>query len=276
MLKIVSAEFIKGAINGKQFPQIGVPEFAFFGRSNAGKSSLINMLLNRKNLVKTGSKPGMTREINFFMVNGPARLELPGVGRRPDGQSDLQEPAAVLDGRQRDPEDAGDLDVVGTAHHHAAQIVLRGEQGGGELVGVDLGRCSGARGAALVDVPLVGGQGGGPVHEVPELVGAGEAHPGRGLVLVQVDVRAVVRADDHAPRVVAELAGEDGQPHAAGDLDRVYGQPPVGPEPFEHVGGVLPRLLPQFYSGGRFVNHSVLLPASPPSIADTTATFFYS
>ena len=73
MLKIVSAEFIKGATAGKQFPQTGVPEFAFFGRSNAGKSSLINMLLNRRNLVKTGSKPGMTREINFFMVNGHAR-----------------------------------------------------------------------------------------------------------------------------------------------------------------------------------------------------------
>ena len=73
MLKIASAEFIKGAINSKQFPQTGVPEFAFFGRSNAGKSSLINMLLNRKNLVKTGSKPGMTREINFFIVNAPAK-----------------------------------------------------------------------------------------------------------------------------------------------------------------------------------------------------------
>ena len=73
MLKIVSAEFIKGATASKQFPQTGILEFAFFGRSNAGKSSLINMLLNRKNLVKTGSKPGMTREINFFMVNGHAR-----------------------------------------------------------------------------------------------------------------------------------------------------------------------------------------------------------
>ena len=73
MVKIVSAEFIKGAIKSKQFPQTGVPEFAFFGRSNAGKSSLINMLLNRKNLVKTGSKPGMTREINFFIVNAPAK-----------------------------------------------------------------------------------------------------------------------------------------------------------------------------------------------------------
>ena len=85
MLKIVSAEFIIGATAGKQFPQTGIPEFAFFGRSNAGKSSLINMLLNRKNLVKTGSKPGMTREINFFMVNGPARLAASGKGQTSGG-----------------------------------------------------------------------------------------------------------------------------------------------------------------------------------------------
>ncbi len=71
-LKITSASFIKGAVKAAQFPATGLPEFAFFGRSNAGKSSLINMLLNRKNLVKTGARPGMTREINFFAVNTPA------------------------------------------------------------------------------------------------------------------------------------------------------------------------------------------------------------
>ena len=73
-MKIINAEFIKGAVKAEQFPKIGVSEFAFFGRSNAGKSSLINMLVNRKNLVKTGSRPGMTREGNFFLVNRPASL----------------------------------------------------------------------------------------------------------------------------------------------------------------------------------------------------------
>lgn len=73
MLNIITAEFIKGAVKSSQFPQTGLPEYAFFGRSNAGKSSLINMLLNRKNLVKTGSRPGMTREINFFAVNRPIK-----------------------------------------------------------------------------------------------------------------------------------------------------------------------------------------------------------
>ena len=106
MLKIVSAEFIKGAINSKQFPQIGVPEFAFFGRSNAGKSSLINMLLNRKNLVKTGAKPGMTREINFFAVNAPASkppsaesfcvADLPGYGFAQVSQAERKRIDAML------------------------------------------------------------------------------------------------------------------------------------------------------------------------------------
>ena len=106
MLKIVSAEFIKGAISSKQFPQIGVPEFAFFGRSNAGKSSLINMLLNRKNLVKTGAKPGMTREINFFAVNAPASkqpsaesfcvADLPGYGFAQVSQAERKRIDAML------------------------------------------------------------------------------------------------------------------------------------------------------------------------------------
>lgn len=75
-MRIINAEFVKGAVSGEQFPYLGVPEFAFFGRSNAGKSSLINMLVNRKNLVKTGSRPGMTREINFFFINKPAGFKI--------------------------------------------------------------------------------------------------------------------------------------------------------------------------------------------------------
>lgn len=75
-MRIVNAEFIKGAVKAEQFPVLGVPEFAFFGRSNAGKSSLINMLVNRKNLVKTGSRPGMTREVNFFVVNKSAGFKI--------------------------------------------------------------------------------------------------------------------------------------------------------------------------------------------------------
>ncbi|MGP1439779.1 MAG: ribosome biogenesis GTP-binding protein YihA/YsxC [Treponema sp.] len=70
MFKILSSEFIKSAIKKAEYPNdVQLVEFAFFGRSNAGKSSLINFLLNRKNLVKVGSKPGMTQSVNFFLIN---------------------------------------------------------------------------------------------------------------------------------------------------------------------------------------------------------------
>ena len=70
MLKILNSEFIKSAIKKEEYPNdVSLTEFAFFGRSNAGKSSLINLLLNRKNLVKVGSKPGMTQSVNFFLIN---------------------------------------------------------------------------------------------------------------------------------------------------------------------------------------------------------------
>lgn len=70
MLKIFNSEFIKSATKKDEYPNDRpLAEFAFFGRSNAGKSSLINLLLNRKNLVKVGSRPGMTQSVNFFLVN---------------------------------------------------------------------------------------------------------------------------------------------------------------------------------------------------------------
>ena len=70
MLKILNSEFIKSAIKKEEYPNdVSLTEFAFFGRSNAGKSSLINLLLNRKNLVKVGSRPGMTQSVNFFLIN---------------------------------------------------------------------------------------------------------------------------------------------------------------------------------------------------------------
>lgn len=70
-----------GAVAPGQFPPPLVPEVAFVGKSNVGKSSLINTLLNRKHLVKTSSTPGKTRQINFFLINGRFRfVDLPGYG----------------------------------------------------------------------------------------------------------------------------------------------------------------------------------------------------
>lgn len=80
-MKITTAEFITSGTQPKHFPDSSYPEFAFLGRSNVGKSSLMNMVMGRKNLVKTGAKPGVTKTINFFLVNNAiSMVDLPGFG----------------------------------------------------------------------------------------------------------------------------------------------------------------------------------------------------
>ena len=78
---IKSAEFLMSSSTHKKCPEPIKPEFAFIGRSNVGKSSLINMLVNRKSLAKTSSKPGKTQLINHFEINQSWYLvDLPGYG----------------------------------------------------------------------------------------------------------------------------------------------------------------------------------------------------
>ena len=80
-MKISSAEFIKSATRPGNYPPNDLPEIAFAGRSNVGKSSLINVLVNRKSLVRTSSTPGRTQLINFFNINNQFSLvDLPGYG----------------------------------------------------------------------------------------------------------------------------------------------------------------------------------------------------
>ncbi len=80
-MKIATAAFVVSAAAPAQFPQTVLPEVAFAGKSNVGKSSLINSLLHRKKLVKTSGVPGKTQLINFFLVNGGFHaVDLPGYG----------------------------------------------------------------------------------------------------------------------------------------------------------------------------------------------------
>lgn len=96
---IKKAEFKLSAPDLKHCPKSELPEFAFIGRSNVGKSSLINMLVNRKGLAKTSSTPGKTKLINFFVIDSAWHLvDLPGYGYAKVTKTDRKEfNKAVID-----------------------------------------------------------------------------------------------------------------------------------------------------------------------------------
>lgn len=81
MMKIQSASYLLSSFKESDFPDLPHPEFAFLGRSNVGKSSLLNMITGQKNLCRVGQKPGVTKSINFFIINENLTFaDLPGFG----------------------------------------------------------------------------------------------------------------------------------------------------------------------------------------------------
>jgi GTP-binding protein len=81
MLKITSAEFLQGVADLRQLPKNELREVLFIGRSNVGKSSLLNKLCNRKHLARSSATPGKTREINYYILNNSLYfVDLPGYG----------------------------------------------------------------------------------------------------------------------------------------------------------------------------------------------------
>lgn len=88
-IEITSAEFAKGVIGDNYMQEDDLPQIAFLGRSNVGKSSVINSLLNRKGLARSSSTPGKTREANFFIINDDFYLiDFPGYGYAEMSQKD--------------------------------------------------------------------------------------------------------------------------------------------------------------------------------------------
>ncbi|WP_102263762.1 ribosome biogenesis GTP-binding protein YihA/YsxC [Mesobacillus jeotgali] len=80
-MKVNSAEIVISAVKPNQYPESNLPEFALAGRSNVGKSSFINKMLNRKSLARTSSKPGKTQTLNFYLINEMLHfVDVPGYG----------------------------------------------------------------------------------------------------------------------------------------------------------------------------------------------------
>jgi GTP-binding protein len=80
-MKVTQADFIISAVSPKQYPEGSLPELALAGRSNVGKSSFINKMINRKNLARTSSKPGKTQTLNYYLINKEIYfVDLPGYG----------------------------------------------------------------------------------------------------------------------------------------------------------------------------------------------------
>ena len=98
-MNLHNAEFVISAVLDRDFPRDGLPQIAFAGKSNVGKSSVINKLLLRKNLARVGEAPGKTTHINFFKIDGRAYfVDLPGYGYAKVSQKEKERWAGLIDG----------------------------------------------------------------------------------------------------------------------------------------------------------------------------------
>lgn len=132
---IQSAEFIISNTDYRLCPKDGKPEYAFIGRSNVGKSSLINMLTNRKGLALTSSTPGKTMLINHFLINNEWYLvDLPGYGYARRGKEGRDKIRVMIDDYILEREAMTNLFVLLDSRHEPQKIDLEfmewlGEQG---------------------------------------------------------------------------------------------------------------------------------------------------
>ena len=97
-MKIRSSEITMSAVNKSQYPAEGIPEIALAGRSNVGKSSIINTLLNRRNFARTSQTPGKTRTLNFYLINNEFYfVDLPGYGYAKIAKSEKEKWGGIME-----------------------------------------------------------------------------------------------------------------------------------------------------------------------------------
>lgn len=98
MERVQKAEYVRSAVTASDFLADGRPEVAFVGRSNVGKSSLLNTLLKRKNLARTSNTPGRTQAVNYFLIDGHTWfVDLPGYGYAKTSRSNREAWARLMD-----------------------------------------------------------------------------------------------------------------------------------------------------------------------------------
>lgn len=124
-MEIKSAEFVISNTDVKKCPEGTRPEYAFIGRSNVGKSSLINMITGKKGLAMTSQKPGKTQLINHFMINGEWLLvDLPGYGYAQRGKDGRDNIRRIIEDYILDREQLTNLFVLLDSRHEPQQIDL--------------------------------------------------------------------------------------------------------------------------------------------------------
>lgn len=124
-----NADFIKSAAGKKEFIRDGLPQIVFAGRSNVGKSSVINRLLNRKNLARTSASPGKTAHINYFMIDRTVYLvDLPGYGYAKVSMSEKARWAELMESYFSEPDliTAGAL-IVDARHPPTGDDIVMAE-----------------------------------------------------------------------------------------------------------------------------------------------------
>lgn len=122
---IKDARFVISNTDYSKCPQDGKPEYAFIGRSNVGKSSLINMLTNRKGLAMTSSKPGKTQLINHFLINDEWYLvDLPGYGYAQRGKKGRDQITEIIESYILDRHELTNLFVLLDCRHEPQKIDL--------------------------------------------------------------------------------------------------------------------------------------------------------